>query len=351
MLVCRRGHARACDGRHRATCSPGSSPRSWRKAWTRASLRPPARSRTAAPPSSRPQQVGLVASDVIDALPRRARLDAPLGAHVDLGALRRNVRTLLRALDGVAAVGRREGRRLRPWRGGRRRRSARRGSDSALRRDDPRGPRAARGLPDRADPRHGARPARTARWRRRGRRRSSSRSPTTRFPRGSACTSSSTPAWGGTGSRSCPPPPAEVVGLMTHLATADSDLDFARRSSSGSRQRRRSSRTSRVTPRTARLRLRLPESHFDAARCGIAIYGLSPFDGDPADDGLEPVLSWQTHPRAGEAARSGTEHGLRPALRRRTADLDRDRPRRLRGRLPPRPHRYRGSRRAASRVA
>jgi len=26
-----------------------------------------------------------------------------------------------------------------------------------------------------------------------------------------------------------PAPPAEVVGLMTHLATADSDLDFARK--------------------------------------------------------------------------------------------------------------------------
>src|SRR5204863_128945 len=40
--------------------------------------------------------------------------------------------------------------------------------------------------------------------------------------------------------------------------------------------------------------LRLPESHFDAVRCGGAIYGLSPFNTDPGEDGLEPVLSWQT---------------------------------------------------------
>src|SRR5207247_1668076 len=40
--------------------------------------------------------------------------------------------------------------------------------------------------------------------------------------------------------------------------------------------------------------LRLPESHFDAVRCGGAIYGLSPFNTDPQEDGLEPVLSWQT---------------------------------------------------------
>src|SRR6266571_1729024 len=39
--------------------------------------------------------------------------------------------------------------------------------------------------------------------------------------------------------------------------------------------------------------LRLPESHFDAVRCGGAIYGLSPFNTDPQEDGLEPVLSWQ----------------------------------------------------------
>src|SRR5262249_941495 len=38
--------------------------------------------------------------------------------------------------------------------------------------------------------------------------------------------------------------------------------------------------------------LRLPESHFDAARCGIAVYGLSPFGEDAAADGLHPALSW-----------------------------------------------------------
>src|SRR5439155_17343825 len=30
-------------------------------------------------------------------------------------------------------------------------------------------------------------------------------------------------------------------------------------------------------------------------RCGIAIYGLSPFGTDPHDDGLEPVLSWRSY--------------------------------------------------------
>jgi alanine racemase len=91
-----------------------------------------------------------------------------------------------------------------------------------------------------------------------------------------------------------PAPPAEVVGLMTHLATADSDLDFARA---------QVERFETATAEYGHLQrhvansaaaLRLPESHFDAARCGVALYGLSPFGTDPADDGLEPVLSWQS---------------------------------------------------------
>ena len=91
-----------------------------------------------------------------------------------------------------------------------------------------------------------------------------------------------------------PSPPAEVVGLMTHLATADSDAGFARaqleRFRSATEQY---SHLSRHAANSAAA-LRLPESHFDAARCGIAMYGLSPFNTDPQEDGLEPVLSWQT---------------------------------------------------------
>ena len=40
--------------------------------------------------------------------------------------------------------------------------------------------------------------------------------------------------------------------------------------------------------------LRYPEARFDAARCGIALYGLSPFGEDPAVDGLEPALRWDS---------------------------------------------------------
>ncbi len=91
-----------------------------------------------------------------------------------------------------------------------------------------------------------------------------------------------------------PAPPAEVVGLMTHLATADTDVEFARA---------QVERFQAATAEYAHLKrhaansaaaLRLPEARFDAARCGVALYGLSPFGTDPVGDGLEPVLSWQS---------------------------------------------------------
>jgi alanine racemase len=41
--------------------------------------------------------------------------------------------------------------------------------------------------------------------------------------------------------------------------------------------------------------LRIPESHLDAARCGVALYGMSPFGEPPAVDGLEPALRWESY--------------------------------------------------------
>lgn len=91
-----------------------------------------------------------------------------------------------------------------------------------------------------------------------------------------------------------PVPPAEVVGLMTHLATADSDAEFAR--TQLERFRALTDEYAHLTRHAANsaAALRLPEARFDAARCGVGIYGLSPFNTDPAEDGLEPVLSWQS---------------------------------------------------------
>ena len=140
-------------------------------------------------------------------------------------------------------------------------------------------------------------------------------------------------------------PSAEVVGLMSHLATADCDEGFAREqvqrfldATSGYSQLTRHVANSAAA-------LRLPEARFDAARCGIALYGLSPVRHRPGRRRARAGAALAQLPRAGEAARARREHRLRPALRRRGADVDRDRARRLRGRLPPRPDRDGGARR------
>jgi alanine racemase len=90
-------------------------------------------------------------------------------------------------------------------------------------------------------------------------------------------------------------PTSDVVGLMTHLATADSDEAFAR--TQLERFAAATSPFSHLTRHAANsaAALRLPEARLDAVRCGIALYGLSPFGSEPADDGLEPVLHWQSH--------------------------------------------------------
>src|SRR4051795_6688718 len=90
-------------------------------------------------------------------------------------------------------------------------------------------------------------------------------------------------------------PGAEVVGLMSHLATADTDAAYTE----WQLERFRSA----TAPYSHLMRhiansagaLRYPSARFDAARGGIALYGLSPFGPDPADDGLEPVLTWASH--------------------------------------------------------
>ena len=136
-------------------------------------------------------------------------------------------------------------------------------------------------------------------------------------------------------------PPVQVVGFMSHLATADSDPAFAEQQIERFREA--------TAPYPGYLRhiansaaaLRIPSARFDAARCGIALHGLSPFGTDPAEDGLEPVLSWRSELAQVTPAAAGREHRLRADVRRRAADLDRDRARGLRRRLPPRPDRGR----------
>jgi alanine racemase len=92
-----------------------------------------------------------------------------------------------------------------------------------------------------------------------------------------------------------PTPGAEVVGLMSHLATADSDLAFADRQIELFRRATEPYSDLMRHVANSAAALRLPASRFDAARCGVALYGLSPFGEDPAADGLEPALTWRSY--------------------------------------------------------
>jgi alanine racemase len=112
-----------------------------------------------------------------------------------------------------------------------------------------------------------------------------------------------------------------VVGLMSHLATADEpDESFARRQLEAFRAL--AERFEGVTRHVANsaAALRFPEARFDAVRCGIAVYGLSPFGRDPASDGLEPVLSWRSYVAQTRTLAPGesTGYGRRFVAERRT---------------------------------
>jgi alanine racemase len=101
-----------------------------------------------------------------------------------------------------------------------------------------------------------------------------------------------------------------VVGLMSHLATADEpEAPFAREQVDA---------FAALAPRfphalkhlaNSAAALALPQSRFDAVRCGVALYGLSPFGGDPADHGLEPVLSWRSYVAQAKVLQPGESTG------------------------------------------
>jgi alanine racemase len=106
-----------------------------------------------------------------------------------------------------------------------------------------------------------------------------------------------------------PVPPANVVGLMSHLASADCDAAYTQWQID-----RFAAATSDYPHLTRHLAnsagaLRYPAARFDAARCGIALYGLSPFGTDPAEDGLEPVLHWQSEVAQTRLLRAGESTG------------------------------------------
>ena len=147
-----------------------------------------------------------------------------------------------------------------------------------------------------------------------------------------------------------PAPGREVVGLMSHFASADSDAAFTELQIERFAAATGPHSLTRHIANSAGA-LRYPTARFDAARCGIALYGISPFGTDPGEDGLEPALRWESELAQVRQAAAGRLDRIRPPLDRRATDMDRDRSGRLRRRLPARPDRDGGAgrRRAAPR--
>jgi alanine racemase len=90
-------------------------------------------------------------------------------------------------------------------------------------------------------------------------------------------------------------PNLKLAGVWTHFATADED-DASYLEQQLADFRQVAERVREIEPgltvhaANSAAAIRHPESHFDMVRCGVAVYGLDPFQGDPADSGLEPAL-------------------------------------------------------------
>jgi alanine racemase len=109
-------------------------------------------------------------------------------------------------------------------------------------------------------------------------------------------------------------PSLNLVGLMTHFATADEiGDDFF--SSQLEAFREWSERIVATTPGLIRhaansaALLREDASHFDLVRPGVACYGLDPFGDDPASQGLEPALRLESYVACAERCEVGQSSG------------------------------------------
>ena len=106
----------------------------------------------------------------------------------------------------------------------------------------------------------------------------------------------------------------KLAGAMTHFATADEEGDehfpaqldaftpFARGLKQEHPDMVLHAANSAATYRD-------PGAHFDMVRCGVAIYGLDPFQRDPAERGLEPALSLESYVAAVKRFERGESAG------------------------------------------
>jgi len=108
-------------------------------------------------------------------------------------------------------------------------------------------------------------------------------------------------------------PALRLAGAMTHFATSDDDPDFmaaqlARFTPWANALRERHPGLLRHAANSAAV-LRGPAVQLDLVRCGVALYGLDPFQRDAAAHGLRPALELVSYVAAVKRARRGESAG------------------------------------------
>ncbi len=120
-------------------------------------------------------------------------------------------------------------------------------------------------------------------------------------------------------------PGVELVGLMTHFATADehSDEGFFERQletfTAWAGELKREFPELILHAANSAATLRSPRAQLDMVRCGIAIYGMDPFGEDPLARELEPALELGTRLVEVKAFRAGDSAGYGRRFRAREA--------------------------------
>jgi alanine racemase len=109
-------------------------------------------------------------------------------------------------------------------------------------------------------------------------------------------------------------PRLALIGAMTHFATADEPGDEhfpaqLERFAAFADGLRAAHPGVIAHAANSAATFRDPAAHLDMVRCGVAVYGLDPFQGDPAERGLEPALTLETYVAAVKRFEPGTSAG------------------------------------------
>lgn len=111
-------------------------------------------------------------------------------------------------------------------------------------------------------------------------------------------------------------PDLELAGVWTHFATADEPgaddgyfEEQLRRFDEFAGAAKAEFPAAIAHAANSAAVFREPRSHYEMARCGVAVYGLDPFQGDPGERGLEPAMTLRSYVAAVKRFPAGQSAG------------------------------------------